>query len=248
VTRSLPGGETAERELFRLEQVVVDELKRRLEPPATTPGFAWRPLGRGAVDPAESAGGELVTLVRPMNGHAQPLRAGMAELLSRSASTSAVESAGYLYSTILRQLVPDEARILAALADGEPRPVVDVAVRNRVGGAQRVILANASTIGRAAGVSAPELTPNYLTRLHRLGLAELGEEAPELAEQYDILLTDATVRAAEAQVRAQHKSVRHLRRSVRISALGSRFWAECDPTATGRPPSAPPSTPPSLPS
>jgi hypothetical protein len=236
VTRSLPGGELAEQQLHRLEQVVVGEMRRRLEPPATTPGFAWRPLGRGALDAQVEAGDELVTVVRPMNGHVEPLRAGMAELLNRSANSDTQHSKEYLYSTILRQLVPDEARILAALADGAPRPVVDVVVRGRVGGTQRVLLANASTVGKNAGVAAPDYTSTYVTRLHRLGLADLGEELPELAEQYDILLTDATVRTAEQDARKSRRGgIRHVRRTVSISTLGAQFWAECDPTVGGRP-------------
>jgi hypothetical protein len=41
-----------------------------------------------------------------------------------------------LYAAILAQLVPDEARIVAALADGEPRPAVDIVLRNPFRGRQ----------------------------------------------------------------------------------------------------------------
>lgn len=228
-TKALPGGELAERQLLKLETAVVDEVRRRLEPADTTPGFAWRLPGR--LQHTEVGDHEVVTLIRPMNGHVEPLRAGMAELLNQSANADAPRAAEYLYSVILRQLVPDEARILAALADGDPRPSVDVVVRNALGGNQRALLRNLSSVGRAAGVSAPAYVPVYLTRLHRLGVLDIGDEDPTMAEQYDILLTDHLVREAEAKAKPGRRGgTRIVRRTVRISDLGLDFWAQADPT------------------
>lgn len=230
VTRGLPGGRAAERQLRRLERTVVDELRRRLEPADTTPGFAWRPMGSPATDPAvtrtESGDHELMTFVRPLNGHTEPLRAGMAELLNRSANSDAAQARDYLYSTILRQLVPDEARIVATMADGRPRAAVDIVVRSPLGGLRRIVLANVSSVGKHAGVSTPEHVPHYVTRLNRLGLVDIGDEDPALAEDYDRLLTEAAVRAA--QQRARRASV--VRHTILLSDLGTRFWAGCDPT------------------
>lgn len=206
ITRSLPGGELAERQLRKLETAVVEEIRRRLEPDG-------------------------VTLVRPVNGQVEPLRAGMAELLNRSANADAARAIEYLHSTILRHLVPDEARILAALADGTPRPAVDVVVRTTLGGVQGIVLRNASSVGKHAGVAAPEYVPAYLTRLYRMGMVDIGDEDPALADEYDILLTDQLVRDAEERARQARKgAARIVRRTVAISDLGGRFWQASDPT------------------
>jgi hypothetical protein len=99
-----------------------------------------------------------------------------------------------------------------------------------------VLLHNASSVGKAAGVSAPDLVPAYLARLARLGVVDIGDEVPALAEQYDILLTEQSVRAAEETAkRAKRGTAKIVRRSVVISALGTEFWARCDPTVDGRP-------------
>lgn len=236
VTRGLPGGEVAERQLLKLETAVVAEVRRRLEPADQTPAFPWRLRELG--EPGEH---ELVTLIRPTNGQVQPLRAGMAELLNQSANADDARATEYLFATILRQLVPDEARILAALADGDPRPVVDVVLRTALGGVQRTLLRNASSVGKNAGVSSPEHVPTYLTRLYRLGVVDLGDEDPELAEQYDILLTERQVRDAEERGRrARRGGAKFIRRTVVISEFGQRFWAACDPTPAPRPIERPP--------
>lgn len=94
--------------------------------------------------------------------YAEPLRVAMAELLERSVTDSRAESEEYFFATILRQTVPDEARIVAALADGSSQAVVDVETR---GG--RTVLANASSLGRTAGVVLPGNVPVHLGRLLR---------------------------------------------------------------------------------
>jgi hypothetical protein len=148
----------------------------------------------------------------------------MADLLNRSVTTDADAAAAYLYAAILRELLPDEARIVAALTDGPARPAVDVVVRGPLGNGRHVLLRNASTVGRAAGVSSPDDVPLYVTRLHRFGLVDIGPEDDTLGEQYDILLTDQVVRAANVR---GTKIVRH---TVLLSDLGRRFWQATDPT------------------
>lgn len=208
LTRSLPGGAAAERELLRWETAILSGMRRS--------------------DP--------VTIVLPAMSGREPLRAAMADLLNRSANMDGAQAADCLHTTLVAQLVPDEARILAALADGVPRPSVDIVQRGPLGtpslNGQRVVLRNASTVGRAAGVSAPGYVPVYLTRLYRLGLVDIGAEDPELAEQYDILMTDQLVRAAEARARqARRGAPRVIRRTVTVSDLGARLWQASDPTA-----------------
>ncbi len=210
VTRALPGGAQAERQLLRLESALVGGLHG--ETPLVN-GVRARLDGLAA--PA--------TLIRPANGRPAPLRAAMADLLNRSVTTDREAAAAQLYATILSQLVPDEARIVAALADGPVRPAVDVVRRGPLGNGRHVVLRNASTVGRAAGVSSPDHVPLYVTRLRRLGVVDIGPEDDDLAEQYDILLTDQVVRTANVR---GTKIVRH---TVLLSELGGRFWQATDP-------------------
>ncbi|MGW0158486.1 Abi-alpha family protein [Mycobacterium sp. NPDC003323] len=144
-------------------------------------------------------------------------------LLDRSMYSSPDRSRDALYLDLLESLVPDEARILAALSDGSAYPVIHVAEPG-TGAAPSFALKNASTVGRSAGVSLPRHTPLYLTRMLRLGLVRLGPEASSMYDEYEMLLTDSVVNIALATARRGVRGARVIRRTVRISDLGQELW------------------------
>ncbi|MEW5810395.1 MAG: hypothetical protein AB1925_13165 [Actinomycetota bacterium] len=145
-------------------------------------------------------------------------------LLDRAIYNSPEDSRRELYTKLLDALLPDEARIIAALADGTVYPLVHIA-EPIAGGNSAPVLENASTVGRAAGLSLPNRTPLYLTRLVRLGLISFGAEGPEsMNEEYEMLLTDDAVTVAQAKARRGPIGAKVIRRTVRISALGQELW------------------------
>lgn len=237
IGRRLPGAEVAERGLQSIERMALTELRRRLDDVddpyhvalSQASAMTHHTDNGRAQDPVTvRATTTIMPSVSASLGQVEPLRAAMAELLNQSIGFGKDRARDYLYAVILRQLTPDEARILSALADGAPFPVIDVTERSALGGVGRVVLRNASTVGKSAGVSLLDHVPSYVTRLIGLGLADLGEEAAGLDTQYEILMTDETVRAAEASV----KRARFVRRTVHISRLGVHFWRSCDPTGS----------------
>jgi len=146
------------------------------------------------------------------------------DLLDRSMYSRPDESRTALYLSLLGDLLPDEARILAALSDGATYPVIDIA-EPLLGTSTVLVLTNASTVGRAAGVSLPHHTPLYVSRLVLAGLAVIGPEgANAMYDDYEMLLTDAAVNLAIAKARRGIRSARVIRRTVRISELGQELW------------------------
>jgi hypothetical protein len=212
--RLLPGLETASDGLRQVERQVLSGLRKRLDgiddPYVVVPGAGPRAEGNGA---------------RQLVLAGDPLRAGMKRLLDASAELDREGAREYLYATVLRQLTPDEARLLALLAGGETFPAIDVVTRGH-----RALLRNASTAGKAAGVTLPDEVPAYLTRLAGFGLVDVAGEDPALGPQYEILATDELVRAATEGARR----VRLVRHTVRMSRFGARFWAACDPAVESR--------------
>lgn len=216
LARRLPGGQAVQREVQRLQDVALSELRRLLDVP---PGLT-----------AAANGDERRVMMLIQNGAgADPLRSAMNELLERSVETDRQTSREYLYGNIISQLVPDEARILAALSDGTQFAACDVIAKRR--STTRVVLANASTVGRSAGVVIPDNVPTYVTRLHQFGLVQFGPPDDSIAMQFDILATDSAVQAAEASIEARRMgSMRLARKTLSISPFGREFWAAADPS------------------
>ncbi|WP_232660408.1 Abi-alpha family protein [Pseudonocardia sp. TRM90224] len=249
IARKLPGADAVGAELQQLERTVLSELRRKLDN-VDPLADGRQPAPEPVENPARAANPP------PPPKQTEPLRVAMAELLVRSIEQTKQRAREYLYLTVLRQLLPDEARILAALADGSTYPLVHVDLRTGVTASRR-LLANASTVGRAAGVAVPASVPHYLTRLLHLELVEVGDNDLTLSVQYDICLTDEKVREAEKTARATGRA-KIVRQTVRISPFGRELWdashphveeswAEPAPASTnGTPPPEPPFTDPPI--
>jgi hypothetical protein len=238
LARQVPGAQQLERGAERLQRAALDELRRVAD------GATPQPPPRAAAptvvapNPDERRAAYLIG-VHPPGG--DPLREAMSELLERSVETTRAGSREYLYGNILSQLVPDEARILAALSDGRRYAAVDVVARHWARSAPRTLLANASSVGRAAGVANPENVPTYVSRLASLGLIDFDEPDPSLDIQFDVLTSDDRIRAAERRAYRRRSPVRVVRKAVGLSDFGREFWAAVDPAGRALPGAGSPS-------
>jgi hypothetical protein len=225
IVRRLPGGAVVQREVQRLQDIALAEARRLFEITESLPAVA-------ALGEEQRA----ALFVHNHDPGIDPLRGAMSELLERSVETDRTASRDYLYGNIISQLVPDEARILAALSDGSPFAVLDVVAKPLGRAATRTVLANASSVGRAAGVVTTEAVPTYVTRLHRFGLVEFGPPDEAIQMQFEVLATESIVQAAEASIQARHHGAPKLiRKTMVISQFGKDFWAACDPSRPSLP-------------
>jgi len=144
----------------------------------------------------------------------------MAQLLERSLTQDAAGGKREAHVAMLRQLVPDEARIIAALAEGPGAPLLHVLPR---AGGER-ILANASLIGRTAALTLPSQTPAYVTHLRQLGLVDTGPEDPGNKQGYEMLMADKAVRAALKEGELGKLPARVVKRTLVLSAQGRALW------------------------
>jgi hypothetical protein len=200
--RSLPGGQSAVSIVADVERELVSVIRRHLED-IDTPELVEAPAVEEDDDPS-------------------PERV-LRELMTRSMYDRPAESAAALHLALLGALLPDEARIFAAVSDGSRYPVVHVAEAG-VGAPNDYLVRNASTVGRAAGVALPNKTPVYLVRMLALGLVTIGPEDVGMRDDYEMLLTDAAVHAAIAAGGRGLRNPRVVRRTVGISGLGHEVW------------------------
>jgi hypothetical protein len=160
----------------------------------------------------------------PPDVSSQTVEEKMTALLTRSMHDTPSDSRRTLYEVLVGELVPDEARILSALSDGSSYPLVHIAEPG-VGRYQKLVLENASSVGRAAGVALPDRVHLYVSHLLRLGLVETGPEDHSLKDEYDILLNEPYLRAMIAAMGKGPRGARIIRRTVRMSDLGRELWA-----------------------
>ncbi|HJQ05443.1 MAG TPA: hypothetical protein VJ872_08365 [Nocardioides sp.] len=162
--------------------------------------------------PAEAPREERVR--RPREGGASTV---LDALLQRALLQTSRDAEDTLATAILLQLVPDEARMLTALARSGWTPAVDVTPR---GGRAEGTLVGASLLGRQAGVALLEHTPAYLSRLRGHGLVRATDEREGHEQEYEILLAEpAVLRAVKAGKHAGRGPVVR-RYGVELSPLG----------------------------
>ncbi len=160
----------------------------------------------------------------------------MERLISRSLEQDTAAGKAEVHLSLLRQLVPDEARILATLAETVSAPLVHIQHRSR----GDVLLENASLVGRTASVTVPSLTPQYVSHLRALGLVEIGPENEADGYGYELLLADSGVRRALREGQFGKLPAKVVRRTVRLSPLGLDVWQS---TQQGSAPSESPDEP-----
>ncbi|HEY7053214.1 MAG TPA: Abi-alpha family protein [Mycobacterium sp.] len=152
------------------------------------------------------------------------LGAKMRGLLDRALDQNTNSSQAELYHHILDQLVADEARIIGALSDGSASPMVNVYdwTRRRTPG--RAVLENAALVGRTANVALPEMVPAYVSHLLSLGLVEIGQEDPELKDDYEVLTAETSVLRAIKDASRGPLAAKVDKLTLTLSSLGHALW------------------------
>ncbi|MGH3734932.1 MAG: Abi-alpha family protein [Micromonosporaceae bacterium] len=235
VARQVPGVREAEHVVRDVERRAIHEVRGVLDwleadLPATIdgeqpPAIGARPSESGETGPVH---GFATAYPRRGEGLTMAVRL-LSQLLDRSLEQTRTEARYLLYVRTLAELVPDEARILAALADGTGYPVIDVVARNAVGQVKGHLIRDVSSVGRAAGVALPLEAHVYVAHLRRLGLVERHPEDPVFNDRYDLLMTEESVRRAQDGKLGRGLTARAIRGTLRISSLGADLWQDCNP-------------------
>ena len=215
VLKRLPGGSFAQEQLEKIERRVLSELKQRLdkvERSATVSVLAFSV----AADPSQSK-------KRGPHAPGELLR----ELLEISGEQTREQAQQSYYIAALKSLVPDEARILSALADSGGYPLLHVMAGSRLGGATHPVLQNVSNVGKIAGARLIDLTPHYIRRLRDWDLVQTAPESAGLKTSYEILETDDAVRKTLDDIKKSGQRGVIQRRTLKMSDLGLALWAAC---------------------
>jgi hypothetical protein len=173
-------------------------------------------------------------------GNEESLRELYANLLATAMDSETAHTAHPAFVEIIRQLSPDEAKLLSYIAR-EPafeRCFVDVQIQMAERGSKATVLSHFSVLAEAAGCAFHDLSASYLDNLARLGIVQLVPEAwwasDEAAARYNALSEHPRVKALIAQFEStEGYSPNIAKGSIEITTLGNQFLAACIMPDTG---------------
>ena len=184
------------------------------------------------VTPKPNVAGPALESLR-YTGHESSLSDLYANLLAASMDKSTADGAHPAFVEIIKQLTPDEAKIVGLFAFPLPFPLVTVRwdyknpTPEETGGMD--VLVNFSLIGKQVGVEFPNLTPTYLDNLCRLGLAEIPAMFQYTGKGvYDAVENAPEVLNAKSNIEQNPKWRATIeRKGLRVTELGKQFAHVC---------------------
>lgn len=160
------------------------------------------------------------------------LREMFANLLATSMDRETAEKAHPAFVEIIKQLTPDEAKIVALLAQKTQLPVLNVREQEPSDPSVRAtVLRTFSLIGEEAGCQHPDLTPTYIDNVCRLGLAEIQHSAIRGSYAYQELQQQPKVMAVVHDLAKQRRQAGMHPGTLSITSLGETFCFVCVDTS-----------------
>ena len=139
---------------------------------------------------------------------------------------------------VLRQLTPDEVRIISLFQHDGPYPIISVQSRYRHGSVVSTVLRHFNLLGEQAGCEHPRRAPLYVDNLVRLGIAELRRvRISEDTRVFVAVEQHPEVLAAVAQIEAHPPELARAtdtvvadihRQALYVTAFGRQFYEACE--------------------
>lgn len=184
------------------------------------------------VSPKPNVAGPALESLR-YTGHEESLSDLYANLLAASMDKATSNGAHPAFVEIIRQLTPDEAKLVSLFLREMPFPLLNVRwefkeqTEEKRGG--KDVLVNFSLLGEAAGCEFNHLVPAYIDNLCRLGLAEVPAMWAYMSPSvYDSLEKSPVIVAVKSQIELNPEFKANVeRRGLRVTELGKQFAHIC---------------------
>lgn len=158
--------------------------------------------------------------------HQEELRQLYVNLLATAIDCQTAPAAHPSFVEIIRQMAPDEARVVAELAKTPELPIVNL---RSVGAGTGFYVLRHITLVPGANLQFPDQLPRYLEHLQRLGLIEINSES-RLADEpdpYKAILSQPEFASALDSVRAKNRMPAIEKGHAGVTLFGSAFIAAC---------------------
>ncbi len=162
-------------------------------------------------------------------GNDETLRELFANLIATSLDKDTTRKAHPSFVEIIRNLSPDEARLLRLFAINSSWPTINLQAKKRDAINFKLLFKNFSLLGKEAGCEHNDLTPNYLDNLMRLGLISvLDDTYLSDSSVYESLYESKIVEMYQNQLDSDPDYELHIEKGVaRINGFGWQFCQAC---------------------
>ena len=162
-------------------------------------------------------------------GHKEELRELYANLLAASMNSDTANKAHPAFVEIIKQLSPDEAKLLSCMKTKTSYPLVSIRSKDKTGVAFGVPLSNFCLIPYDANCKYPELGPSYLGNLSRLGILDLSYATYVInpPNSYDAINIHPYITQLCELIKDTDKIPELRQGSITFTELGRQFYEAC---------------------
>ena len=161
-------------------------------------------------------------------GHDSTLREMYASLLATSLDSETTHLAHPSFVEIIKNLSPDEAKLIRYMAVHQNVPLLDV--RNGIKGKTgfKLFFSNFSMLSYQSIVDFNDLLPNYIDNVARLGIIEIPEGTYLVdSENYIPLESSDKIQQMKHDIERDGGEIRFDRKVMRLTQLGRQFIKAC---------------------
>lgn len=184
------------------------------------------------VTPKPNVAGPALEALR-YTGHESSLSDLYANLIAAAMDKSTAQGAHPAFVEIIKQLTPDEAKLVSLFVSDQPLPLINLSwefkpnSNGNKGG--KDVLVHYSHLGTIAGCEFPHMTPTYIDNLCRLGLAEVPAFWKYTSKGvYEALENDPMIKERKASIESNAEILAIIeRKGLRVTELGKQFARVC---------------------
>jgi len=178
------------------------------------------------ITPKPNVAGPAIEALR-YTGHEESLSDMYANLLAAAMDKKTASGAHPAFVEIIKQMTPDEAKLMALLLGGGLFPVMTVQARRAEGGSKDALV-NLSLLGNEANLEHRHLTPTYLDNLCRLGLIEIPDgQSYTDKDVYGALEKSSEAISSKAHIESLSHTCYFKHGLVKTTTMGKQFGKIC---------------------
>lgn len=181
------------------------------------------------ITPKPNVAGPAIEALR-YTGHEESLSDMYANLLAAAMDKNTADGAHPAFVEIIKQLTPDEAKLIGYFLKPLPFPLLTVRADNKeTGRGGYDVAVNVSLFGDLAGLTMPKLVPAYLDNLCRLGLIDIQQKYSYIDKTiYDALESSEEIKSHQQQIASvTNHTCSLVRGAVMVTNLGKQFGNVC---------------------